>query len=163
MTMSQVSDEPAAGAELDVVARLALSIGELGDAAARLAAARERIAWEDCHTIPLAALAGTGAALVDERWQPRPGWAWQVLLLTVTFGAGATSAVLYESASVEGLIPNNALRSFLPDAANMATWEPKGLLVLPGHQLSWLAAGGPVTVAGRAVEVRLARLPDYLI
>lgn len=157
---------PAAEVELDVAGRLELCLGRVADAARRMADARERerISWEDCHTIPLATLASSAAGnLIDERWQPRAGWAWQVLLLTVTFGAGATSAILYKTADASGIIAGNAKRSFLPDTAGMATWEPKGLLLLPGHQLSWASAGGGVTVSGEAVEVRFGRLPDYLL
>jgi hypothetical protein len=166
MTSQAASEAPGVTAELDVFGRLSVCLDGLTDAARRLAEARERdrIAWEECHTIPLAPLSSAAAGnLLDERWQPRTGWAWQVLLLTVTFGAGATSAIVYETADASGIVPNNAKHSFIPDAASMATWEPKGLLLLPGNQLSWSSSGGGITVSGAAVEVKLSRLPDYLL
>lgn len=166
VTSQAESEAPGITAELDIFGRLAVCLDGLTDAARRLAEARERdrIAWEECHTVQLSPLSNSAAGnLVDERWQPRQKWAWQVLLLTVTFGAGATSAIVYETADPSGLVANNARHSFTPDAAGMATWEPKGLLLLPGNQLSWTSAGGGITVSGAAVEVKLSRLPDYLL
>lgn len=159
---------PGGGLEIDIMARLAVCLDGLQSAAGRLALSRERdqCGWADCHPIPLAAVTtpgGTAGSIVDERWQPRAGFAWQVLLLTVTFLAGATSAVVYKTAGNEGLIPSNAKMDFLPDAAGLATWEPKGLILLPGTQLSWNAAGGGIVASGEAVEIALPRLAGYLM
>lgn len=155
-------DTGEAGAQLDISLRLIAALESL-DGAVR-GRGRDLIPWEDCHPVDLFPLASSSAVpLIDERWQPRQGWTWQVLLLTVTFGAGATSAVVYTTADASGLIPSNSRKSFLPDTANMATWEPKGLLLGPGSQLSWLSAGGGITVSGLAVEVRTHLLPLYLM
>lgn len=159
---------PGAGAELDISARLVATLDGVSDAARQLAASRTRdqLSWEDCHPIDIAALQTPGGAagfITDERWQPREKWAWQVLLITVTFGAGGTSAVLYQTASAEGTVANNSLKSFIPDAASTAVWEPKGLILLPGHQLGLQAAGGGATLRGKAVEIYLPRLPEYLM
>lgn len=158
--------DPGAGVEVDFWGKLALTLDGMTDAARRLAAARERdrCEWMDCHPIPLNPLAISGAGpLIDERWGPRKGFAWQILLLTVTFGAGATSATVYRTADATGLFAANAKQDFLPDANSMATWEPKGLILLPGTQLSWLAAGGGITVSGEAIEIAIERLAAYLM
>jgi hypothetical protein len=155
-----------AGAELDIGARLVLALDSVTAAAGRLAAARERdaLAWEDCHPIDIAPVSEAAAGIItDERWQPRKNWAWQVLLLTVVFGGGATSAVLYKSADPTGAVSNNALKSFIPDAAGVAAWEPKGLILLPGQQLMLSSAGGGALMRGEAVEIALPRLPEYLM
>lgn len=155
---------PLIGAELG--AQLEVRIGELADAADRLARARMRdqCEWAECHPIPLAPVAIPAAGnVIDERWAPRTDWAWQVVLLSVTFGAGATAATVYEASGEAGLIAANALRNFAPNAGGMDWWEPKGLIVLPNQALSWQAAGGGITVSGRAVEISMAKLADYLM
>lgn len=163
--MTTTAVEPdAGGAGVDIGLRLIASVESLDGAVRRLQAGRDLIPWEDCHPVDLFPLASAGAVpLIDERWQPRQGFTWQVLLLTVSFGAGATSAVVYTTADASGLIPSNSRKSFLPDTAGMAVWEPKGLLLGPGSQLSWLSAGGGITVSGQAVEVRTHLLPLYLM
>jgi hypothetical protein len=151
--------------------RIAACLDLVGGASRRLADAMERerqremLEWEDCHPIPLQPLANAAAGtLTDERWQPRAGFAWQILLVTVTFGAGTTYAVMYDSAGAEGQIASNALHDFVPSAVSgMAEWEPKGLLVLPGHQMSFASTAGGITVSGRAVEISLGKLPAYLM
>lgn len=154
------------GLGLDIMARIAVCLETVGGAARDLALARERdrLGWEDCHPIDIdpVAIAGAGS-MTDERWQPRKGWAWQVLLLTVVFGAGGTSGALYKSADPTGAIASNGLHDFIPDAIGWATWEPKGLILLPGQQLLLTAAGAGATMRGQAVEIALHRLPDYLM
>jgi hypothetical protein len=156
--------EPGLG--VDIMARIAVCLDTVGAAARDLAIARdrERLDWEDCHPIDIAPVSmGAAGIITDERWQPRKGWAWQVLLITVVFGAGGTSAQLFKSADASGAVPSNALHNFLPDANGWASWEPKGLILLPGQQLLTSAAGSGATVRGQAVEIALHRLPDYLM
>ena len=149
--------------EIDIGARLVACLTNLSTAVRRMQA-WPRIPWEDCHPIPLEPLASSAAGpLIDERWQPRQYYTWQIMLISVFFGAGATSAIAYETADASGLLPNNSRKSFVPDAANMAVWEPKGLFLNPGDQLSFVSAGGGITVTGQAIEIRTAVLPEYLI
>jgi hypothetical protein len=160
------AEGPADGMGLDIMARIAVCLEAVGGAARDLAAARARdqLGWEDCHPIDIDPVAEAGAgAITDERWQPRKGWAWQVLLLTVVFGTGGTSAALYKSADPAGALANNALHDFIPDTIGWASWEPKGLILLPGQQLLLSAAGAGATMRGQAVEIALHRLPDYLM
>jgi hypothetical protein len=158
---------PAEEPGLTLMAQLAVTLETAGNAAARLAdiANRAQLDWEDCHPVPLSPLSNAAAGpLTDERWQPRKGWAWQVLLVTVTFGAGATYAVMYDAAGTEGQIASNARHDFVPSAVSeMAEWEPKGLIVMPGHQMSFASVGGGITVSGQAIEIALDKLPAYLM
>jgi hypothetical protein len=155
----------------DIMVRLAACLDLVGGASRRLADAmerqrlREELQWEDCHPIDLAPVSIAGAgSLTDERWQPRAGFAWQILLVTVTFGAGATEAVMYKSADASGATPNNALNGFTPNAVtSIGVWEPKGLIFLPGQQALFAATGGGITVRGEAVEIALGQLPPYLM
>jgi hypothetical protein len=155
----------------DIMVRIAACLELVGGASGRLADAierqrqREMLEWEDCHPIDLAPIAiGAAGNLTDERWQPRAGFAWQILLVTVTFGAGATEAIMYKSADATGAVASNALQGFTPGAVTgTAVWEPKGLIFLPGQQALFAAAGGGVTVRGEAVEIALGQLPAYLM
>jgi hypothetical protein len=155
----------------DLMVRIAACLDLVGGASRRLADAMERqrqleeLEWEDCHPIPLAPIAtGAAGSLTDERWQPRAGFAWQVLLITITFGAGATEAVMYKTADGSGSTPNNTRQGFTPNATtSIATWEPKGLIFLPGQQALFVATGGGITVTGEAVEIALGKLPAYLM
>src|SRR5215469_14292540 len=138
--------DPGAGVDLAAAVTLFARLGaSLDDVTAVLARQRRRnqLAWEDCHPIDLFPLSASGAgSLTDERWQPRQGVAWQILLVTITFGAGA--------------IAGNALKDFVPNAtSSVATWEPKGLLFLPGQQALFNATGGGITVRGEAVEIAI--------
>lgn len=157
---------PALEGELDIGGRLVIALDNVTAAAQKIAEQRrrDRLSWDDCHPIDITANQSNAAGfLTDERWQPRATWAWQVLLLTVVFGAGATAAVLYQTASADGALAANALNDFLPDTAGIGTWEPKGLILLPGHQLALQSAGGGVTMRGKAVEIALPRLAEYLM
>jgi len=164
--------EPAAGpaASLDLAAALAV-VARLGTALDTMTGELERqrrrnqLSWEDCHPIDLFPLAENAAGvLTDERWQPRQGVAWQILLITITFGAGGTFATMYKSADASGAIASNALHDFIPNAtSSIATWEPKGLIFLPGQQGLFSASGGGITVRGEAVEIAIDKLPDYLM
>jgi hypothetical protein len=160
------SEAPPPGIGAELWAQISLCLDRVGGAARDLAAAveRDRLGWEDCHPIDIdpVAIASAGS-MTDERWQPRKGWAWQVLLLTVVFGAGGTSGSLYKSADGSGALANNALHDFIPDTIGWASWEPKGLILLPGQQLLLTSAGGGATMRGQAVEIALHRLPDYLM
>src|SRR5215469_9242458 len=152
--------DPGAGVDLAAAVTLFARLGaSLDDVTAELARQRRRnqLAWEDCYPIDLFPLSASGAgSLTDERWQPRQGVAWQILLVTITFGAGATFANMYKSADASGAIAGNALKDFVPNAtSSVATWEPKGLLFLPGQQALFNATGGGITVRGEAVEIAI--------
>lgn len=157
---------PGAGAAagLELIARIGACIGDVG-AELRRQRLAARLAWDDCHPIEIFPSAINAAGtLGDERWQPREGFAWQILLLTVTFGAGATYAVAYQSADPSGALPKNALHDFVPNAtSSMASWEPKGKILLPGQQLLFASTGGGITVRGDAVEIAIDKLPAYLM
>jgi hypothetical protein len=160
-----------AGGPPDIMVRIAACLDLVGGASRRLADAMDRarqmemLDWDDCHPVDLAPLALAGAGSVtDERWQPRAGFAWQILLITITFGAGATEAIMYKSADGSGAVPSNALQGFTPNATtSVATWEPKGLLFLPGQQALFVSTGGGLTVRGEAVEIALSKFPAYLM
>lgn len=149
---------------IDIGARLIACLGDLSTAVRKLQARPRPLPWDVCHPVPLEPLASAAAgSLIDERWQPRQYYTWQIMLISIFFGAGATSALAYTTADASGILPNNARKSFVPDAAGMAVWEPKGLLLNPGDQLSFTSAGGGITVTGQAIEVRTDWLTDYLM
>lgn len=145
------------GAELDVMARLALVVGQLGDSARRLAEARERdqAAWASCHPVPIVPNVTNGAGLIDDadRWGPRPGWAWRVTRLTLAMAAGGTATV-YRNTVAQG---NELLYNVPP-----GVWEPERLILLPGQRLA-VSASMQAVVSGDAEEINLAVLPAYLM
>lgn len=151
---------PAAGAELDVFARLSVAIdGATTEMRRQRQAARK--AWEHCHPAPLVTLANNAAGTItDERWQPRAGWAWQLTRISVVSNAGgATAAALYQ-----GGPGGEWLQNFTGTAgAFMGIWEPKGTFLLPGNQLVWTSTGGGITVNGQVIEISLDWLPTYLM
>lgn len=154
----------ASGAELDVFARLAVSIdGATAEMRRQRQAARK--AWEHCHVFQLNTLSSAVAGiLTDERWGPRQTWAWQVLRISVVSNSsgGATSAGLFrDSAAAEGAYQ---LQAFSGSAGSfLGVWEPKGLFLLPGQQLVFQSVAGGITVNGEGVEIALDWLPTYLM
>ena len=151
---------PAAGAEvggeLAIMVRLAAAL-ESNAAAIRASAAPTQIAWEKCHPIPLHPLAQSAAGtLDDERWQPRQGWAWQIMGMAFTLGAGGTSYSVWEDSPND---PTNLQFS----ATVSGRWEPNDFFILPGSRLVFTSVGGGLTVCkGKAVEIALDSLPGYL-
>lgn len=151
---------PAAAAELDIAGRLVIALDAMTAAAARLEARRERarLSWEQCHLIDIPPAQSTAAGVIDppDIWQPRAGWAWQVVLLPAVLGPAGTSMTLYRDAA----IPTNQVLS----STVSGLFEPKGLFLLPGRRLVWASAGDALTVCtGQAVEIALDALPAYLM
>lgn len=146
-------------AELDVMARLTAAVDTLGAAARRLVAQQERarLSWEECHPVPIAPgeLAEAGILQDPDRWGPRQGWAWVVTRLTGVLGAGGTAMTVYRDAPQ----PTSALLG----PVGSGIWEPYELVLLPGQQLLWEAAGGGLVVSGDATEVSLDALPRLLM
>jgi hypothetical protein len=158
-----------AGADLEVFARLAVSLDDNTRAMAKAIAAGN-VPWEACHPIPLNPITNAAAGpLSDERWEPREGFAWHITRVSVqSNGAGgATSALIVADSVISSGAYN--LQSFPPPGATAAAgaflgcWEPKGLFLLPGNRLILQTTGGGAIANGQAVEIDLRWLSRYLM
>ena len=152
---------PAAGAELDVFARLSVS---LDNATTEMRRQRQaaRKAWNHCHPIPLNPLAlGAAGQAIDERWSPRAQFAWQITLLSVVSGTATGWAFYRDTDASPGNFKNGVLSGLT--AGFTAIWEPKGLFLMPGTFLVPAAFGGTAVFNGEAVEIALDWLPTYLM
>ena len=164
-----VADGPGgAGAELDLFARLSVSL-DANSAALRQARAALSVPWDVCHIIPLNPVQNSAAGTItDERWEPREGFAWHVLRVSVQSQGtgGATSALLVQDAAAAGaynlqLVPPPGTAGTA--GSFLGTWEPKGKFLLPGQRLILVTTAGGAIMNGEAVEIALDWLPRYLM
>lgn len=151
---------PAPGAELDVMARLALCVDAMGAAAQRFAEAqhRARLSWNQCHPIDIPPEQSAAAGVLDptDIWGPRQGYAWHVMLIPAELGPAGTLMSLYRDAPVQ--------TNLLFQSTVSGLFEPRRLILLPGRRLVWSSAGDALTVGnGIAIEVDIDILPVYLM
>lgn len=154
----QVPPDGAAAVELAAGLDFILSLSAaVKDNTRALRAAAAPVRWEDCHPVPLAPVAspnGVAGTINDERWEPREGFAWHIVAVSVVFGAGTTLATVYRDAVGAQNQRNSQATGFL--------WEPKAEILLPNSRLVFTSVGGPITVSGDAIEISLDFLPTYL-
>lgn len=158
-----------AGAELEVFARLAVSLDDNTRQMAKAIAAGA-VPWEVCHPIPLNPIANSAAGVMsDERWEPREGFVWHITRVSVQSNAasGATSALLVADSVISSGAYN--LQSFPTPGATGAAgaflgcWEPKGLFLMPGSRLILQTTGGGAIANGQAIEIAADWLSRYLL
>lgn len=153
-------DTGGGGAELDIFARLSVS---LDSAAAEMRKNRNaaKIPWEYCHPIPLNPInVPAGGVVSDERWEPREGFAWHVVRMSVVSTGATTVSAFRDTTAANAWMVN----SFTGTAnAFLGLWEPKGEFLLAGNRLIFSAVAGTATVNGQAIEVAIDWLPTYLL
>lgn len=160
---------PAGAAELDIRARLVLAL-EGNTSAMNRARSAWDVPWEVCHPIPLNPVTNTAAGVInDERWEPRQGFVWHILRVSVASNAsgGATSALLVQdSAQVAGA---SDLQQFPPvgtagtAGSFLGCWEPKGKFLFPGQRLILQTTGGGAIMNGDAIEIDTNWLSRYIM
>jgi len=155
--MAEPGDEPG-GAGLDVMARLAVTLGKLERHLGQPRPLEPRIPYEAAHWIPVPAQAINAAGQVDkpDQLSPEMGYVWHLRRLTVIFGAGTTSVTIYKAAPVD---PSNELAQLTASGI----YEPSMEFILPSERLVFVSAGGGFTVNGGAVQVMTPWLATYLM
>lgn len=142
-------------------AALELLIGKLDQMAADARKPlRPRIPWEACHpvwftgSIPLTA--GAGSLFQPNLYGPEVSYWWDLRVLNLTGFTAGTVTVALNAAGGQTIAVATSIGEF--------TWSAQHLLG-PQDSLVFTASGitGTVAVAGQAIEVGAAWLPEYLM
>ena len=168
--MTATQDE-AGGLSLSFLADFKATLGKLEHAADQYEkwSARRNALFQSMHQVPITPgqitlSGGAGILQSTELLGPKQGKCWSIRRLTaVGFSAGTVTAYITPAAATTTTLVGETLVPWA--SAGTFTFGRGEMLLMPGDFMAFAAATitGTVTIYGRADQLDLWLLPDYLL